>query len=104
MGEREVSEGEVVPVSHRLAGGALYEWLTGRLQSSGYEHAYFWSWDPRKQVLTPRALMVPPPSDREISPGLLRLGQGFVGRCAADLKTVVEHQVEDGRGATTGIR
>lgn len=104
MGEREVLEGEFAPGSHRLTGGALYEWLTGRLQSAGYEQAYFWSWDHRKQVLAPRALIVPPPSEREISPGPLRLGQGFVGRCAADLKRVVEHRIEDGRGATTSIR
>jgi signal transduction histidine kinase len=104
MGEREVSEGEFVPVSHRLTGSALYEWLTARLHSAGYDQAYFWAWDHRKQVLAPRALMVPPALDREIAPGPLRLGQGFVGRCAADLKTVVEHQIEDGRGATTGIR
>lgn len=104
MGEREVSEGEFIPVSHRLTGGALYEWLTGRLQSAGYAQAYFWSWDHRKQLLTPRALMVPPPADREISPGPLQLGEGFVGRCAADLKRVVEPQIENGLGATTGIR
>ena len=90
-------------VAPRLPEGSLYEWLTTRLHGLGYDQAYFWSWDPRNQTLTPRSLSVSPSSEREIWPGQLRLGQGFVGRCAAELKSVIEAQVENGRGIKTKI-
>ncbi len=89
----------------RLVGSSFHDWLTARLRSKfpGYEHAYFWYWDPRTQVLTPRALTAPSPPTGEIWPGVLRLNEGFVGRCAAELKSVIENRIDEGRGMTTGI-
>jgi len=89
----------------RLTGSVFHDWLTARLRNKfpGYEHAYFWYWDPQKQVLTPRALTAPVTPEREVWPGVLHLDQGFVGRCAAELKSVIENRIEDGRGMTTGI-
>ena len=68
----------------------------------GYEHAYLWTWNHRSQRLEPHQLSSGQPLDR---PQPMKLGEGYVGRCAATLEVVDEpHVQEGGTGATTGIR